>query len=118
MKTGKLKMSARDDLTIVDLRNALDWYRNSTASKHHNEEHARSKIKIQGLLAINEDHSEPLVDDLIGTILSGLDTASKHDLQYARSLLVHRIAKVESEKQSLKHLLSKVDEQLGDSKNE
>ena len=111
-------MSLKDDLTIVELENALDWYRNTTSSKYHNEEHVRSKIQIQGLLAINEDHSEPLIDELIGTVLSGLDTASNRDLQYARSLLVHRIAKIKSEIESLSHRLNQVDEKLGDSKNE
>jgi hypothetical protein len=47
-----------------------------------------------------------------------LDSATRHDLQYARSLLLHRIAKVEYEKQSLAHMLNQVDEKLGDSKNE
>ena len=111
-------MSVRGDLSIFNLTNALDWYQNLASSKSYDGERSLTKKRIQGLLAINENHSEPIIDDLIGTVLSELDSATRHDLQYARSLLLHRIAKVEYEKQSLAHMLNQVDEKLGNSKNE
>jgi len=105
------------DLTLLDLRNILKWHELISEKKDFSEEHhVRTKIKIQGFIIAMEDSSEPLVDDLVGTILSGLDSASYTELQYARSLLATRIARISQGVQSLSTLMDTVDKKLEKSK--
>lgn len=105
------------DLTLLDLRNILEWYELISDKKYSSEEqHIRTKIKIQGFIVAMEDSSEPLADNLIGTILSGLDSANYADLQYARSLLANRITRINQCIKPLSTLMSTVDKKIGETK--
>jgi hypothetical protein len=105
------------DLTLLDLRNILEWYELISEKEDSSEEqYVRTKIKIQGFIIAMEDSSEPLVDDLVGTILSGLDSASYTELQYARSLLATRITRISQGVKSLSTLMESVDKKLEKSK--
>ena len=105
------------DLTLLDLRNILKWHELISEKKDSSEEqHVRTKIKIQGFIVAMEDSSEPLVDDLVGTILSGLDSASYVELQYARSLIATRNERISQGVKSLSALMEIVDKKLESSK--
>jgi hypothetical protein len=105
------------DLTLLDLRNILEWYELISNKKYSSEEqHVRTKIKIQGFIVAMEDSSEPLADNLIKTILSGLDSANYTDLQYPRSLLANRIIRINEYLKSLSTLMNTVDEKIGETK--
>ena len=105
------------DLTLLDLRNILEWYELISEKEDSSEEqYVRTKIKIQGFIIAMEDSSEPLVDALVGTILSGLDSASYTELQYARSLLATRITRISQGVKSLSTLMESVDKKLEKSK--
>ena len=52
-----------NDLTILDLRNILKWY--ETAKDKDTDEQFRTYLKIEGMLASNEDLCEPIIQDLI-----------------------------------------------------
>ena len=102
------------DLTILDLRNILEWHelisdKNITSE----EQYLRTKVKVQGYLVSMEDSFEPLSTDLIGTVLSGLESAKYSDLQYARSLIANRIARINEDIKSLSTLKDTVDKRIG-----
>ena len=70
------------DLTILDLRNILEWHELiSDKNISSEEQYLRTKVKVQGYLVSMEDSFEPLATDLIGTVLSGLESAKYSDLQ-------------------------------------
>ncbi len=105
------------DLTLLDLRNILKWNELISEKKDFSEEqHVRTKIKIQGFIIAMEDSSEPLVDDLVGTILSVLDSAIYVELKYARSLLATRNERISQGVKSLSALMKIVDKKLESSK--
>ena len=60
-----------------------------------------------------EDSFEPLAADLIGTVLSGLESAKYSDLQYARSLIANRIARIYEDIKLLSTLKDTVDKRIG-----
>ena len=53
-----------DDFTLLDMINVLKWYELIPNEIKVLEQHARTKIKFQGLLAIHEDSSEILIANL------------------------------------------------------
>ena len=58
------KMSS-DDFTMLDVMNVLKWYELIPNEVKSLEQHARTKIKFQGYLAIHEDSSEILIANLV-----------------------------------------------------
>ena len=105
------------DLTILDLRNILEWYELIPDKNISSEEqYLRTKVKVQGYLVSMEDSSEPLASDLIGTIVSGLESSKYSDLQYARSLLENRLTRINEDIKSLSALKDTVDKRIGETK--
>ena len=105
------------DLTILDLRNILEWYELIPDKNISSEEqYLRTKVKVHGYLVSMEDSSEPLASDLIGTIVSGLESSKYSDLQYARSLLENRLTRINEDIKSLSALKDTVDKRIGETK--
>ena len=107
-----------DNCTLCDLMNILEWYELSPKDIQTSEQHKRTKLKIQGLRAIHEDSSEVLIANLAEDIELKYGNANFLDLQTSRSLLVNRTTRTNEEIKVLAELIQKVDEKLGDSKNE
>ena len=101
-----------NQLTILDLRNILKWH--ETAKGKDTDEQFRSYLKIEGLLAIHEDLCEPMVHDLIGTVMSGLHKANHNEIQYAKSLLKTRMARLDEELKIISITMNAVKEKIGD----
>jgi len=101
-----------DNCTMCDLMNILKW--NELAPNHiqTSEQHKRTKIKIQGLLAIHEDSSEILVANLAEDIQLKFGNADIQYLQKSRSLLVNRTTRTNEEIKVLTQLIQKVDEKM------
>jgi len=106
------------DLTMLDLRNILEWYEliSDKNLPYSGEQYLRTKVKVHGYLVSMEDSSEPLASDLIGTIVSGLESAKYSDLQYARSLLENRLTRINEDIKSLSALKDTVDKRIGETK--
>ena len=105
-----------DDFTLLDMINVLKWYELIPNEIKVLEQHARTKIKFQGLLAIHEDSSEILVANLAEDIQLKFGNASFQYLQKARSLLVNRTARTNEEIKVLSQLIQKVDEKMEEAK--
>jgi len=101
-----------NQLTILDFRNILKWY--ETAKNKDDDEQFRSYLKIEGLLAINEDLCEPIIHDLIGTVMNGLHKANHNEMQYATSLLKTRMARLDEELKIISITINAVKEKIGD----
>ena len=101
-----------DNCTLCDLTNILKW--NELAPNHiqTSEQHKRTKIKIQGLLAIHEDSSEVLIANLAEDIELKYGNATLSDLQKARSLMVNRTTRTNEEIKVLAQLIQKVDQKM------
>ena len=105
-------MSFGDDLTFLDMMNVLKWYELIPKEIKILEQHARTKIKFQGLLALHEDSSEVLIANLAEDIELKYGNATFPDLQKARSLLVNRTTRTNEEIKVLAELIQKVDERM------
>ena len=99
-----------NQLTILDFRNILKWY--ETAKGKDTDEQFRSYLKIEGLLAIHEDLCEPTIQDLIGVIMSGLHKANHNEIQYAKSLLKTRQARLDEELKIISITMNAVKEKM------
>ena len=105
-----------DNCTLCDLMNILKWYELAPKDIQTSEQHARTKIKFQGLLAIHEDSSEILMANLVEEIQLKYGNATFPDLQTARSLLVNRTTRTNEEIKVLSELIQKVDEKMEERK--
>ena len=104
------------DFTFLDMMNVLKWYELIPNEVKILEQHARTKMKFQGLLAIHEDSSEILMANLVEEIQLKYGNATFPDLQKARSLLVNRTTRTIEEIKVLSELIQKVDEKMEESK--
>ena len=105
-------MSFGDDLTFLDMMNVLKWYELIPNKIKILEQHTRTKIKFQGLLALHEDSSEVLIANLAEDIELKYGNATFPDLQTARSLLVNRSTRTSEEIKVVSKLIQKVDEKM------
>jgi hypothetical protein len=94
------------------LSNILKWFELSPKNIQTSEQHKRTKIKIQGLLAIHEDSSEVLIANLAEDIELKYGNATLSDLQKARSLMVNRTTRTNEEIKVLAQLIQKVDQKM------
>jgi hypothetical protein len=101
-----------DDFTLLDMINVLKWYELIPNEIKVLEQHARTKMKFQGLLAIHEDSSEILVANLAEDIQLKFGNADIQYLQKARSLLVNRTTRTNEEIKVLAQLIQKVDQKM------
>jgi hypothetical protein len=106
-------MSFGDDLTFLDMMNVLKWYELIPKEIKILEQHARTKIKFQGLLALHEDSSEILMANLVESVSSKFSLASNTELQSSRSLLANRIARIDQEVKVMHNLIEKIDKKMG-----
>ena len=106
-------MSFGDDLTFLDMMNVLKWYELIPKEIKILEQHVRTKIKFQGLLAIHEDSSEILIANLVESVSSKFSLASNTELQSSRSLLANRIARIDQEVKVMHNLIEKIDKKMG-----
>ena len=105
-----------NQLTLLDFRNALECYELAPKDIQTSEQHARTKIKFQGLLAIHEDSSEILMANLVEEIQLKYGNANFSELQTARSLLANRTTRTNEELKVLSELIQKVDEKMEERK--
>ena len=101
-----------NDLTILDLQNILKWY--ETAKDKDTDEQFRTYLKMEGMLAIHEDLCEPIIQDLIGVVMNGLHKANHNEIQYAKSLLKTRQARLSEELKVISITMNAVNEKIGD----
>ena len=106
-------MSFGDDLTFLDMMNVLKWYELIPKEIKILEQHVRTKIKFQGLLALHEDSSEILMANLVESVSSKFSLASNTELQSSRSLLANRIARIDQEVKVMHNLIEKIDKKMG-----
>ena len=106
-------MSFGDDLTFLDIMNVLNWYELIPKEIKILEQHVRTKIKFQGLLAIHEDSAEILIANLVESVSSKFSLASSTELQSSRSLLANRIARIDQEVKVMHNLIEKIDKKMG-----
>ena len=106
-------MSFGDDLTFLDMMNVLKWYELIPKEIKILEQHVRTKIKFQGLLALHEDSSEILMANLVESVSSKFSLASSTELQSSRSLLANRIARIDQEVKVMHNLIEKIDKKMG-----
>jgi hypothetical protein len=83
------------ELTLLDFKNILEWYDLLSGKDKKYEQYGRSQEKIKGLFNIHEDRSEPLMDNLIATVLSDLELHTSEELKSASSLLQNRKYRLE-----------------------
>ena len=102
-----------NQLTLLDFRNILECYELAPKDIQTSEQHARTKIKFQGLLAIHEDSSEILMANLVESVSSKFSLASSTELQSSRSLLANRIARIDQEVKVMHNLIEKIDKKMG-----
>ena len=105
-------MSFGDDLTFLDMMNVLKWYELIPNKIKILEQHTRTKIKFQGLLALHEDSSEILMANLVESVSSKFSLASNTELQSSRSLLANRIARIDQEVKVMHNLIEMIDKKI------
>ena len=103
-----------DDFTLLDLSNVLSWFELIPNEVKILEQHARTKIKFQGLLAIHEDSSEILIANLVESASSKFSLASSTELQTSRSLLANRIVRTDQEVKVMHNLIEMIDNKMRD----
>ena len=101
-----------DSCTLCDLSNILKWYELAPKDVQIDEQHKRTKLKIEGLRAIHEDSSEVLVANLAEEVESKYNDCSYSDLQKARSLMVNRSARISEEVKVYSELIQKVNDKM------
>jgi len=100
------------DLTLLDLMNVLAWSELIPNEVKILEQHARTKIKFQGLVAIHEDLSERLIANLVEDASSKFSLASSTELQTSRSLLANRIVRTDQEVKVMYNLIEMIDNKI------
>ena len=101
-----------DDFTMLDMINVLKWYELIPNKIKILEQHARTKIKFQGLLAIHEDSSELLIANLVEYTSSKFSLSSNIELKSSRSLLANRIIRTNQEIKVMHNLIGMIDNKL------
>ena len=107
-----------EDFTLLDMMNILKWYELIPNEIKVLEQHARTKIKFQGLLAIHEDSSEILIANLVESASSKFSLSSNVELQSSRSLLANRITRTDQEIKVMNNLIEMIDKKLENSNND
>ena len=100
------------DLTLLDLMNVLAWSELIPNEVKILEQHSRTKIKFQGLVAIHEDLSERLIANLVEDASSKFSLASSTELQTSRSLLANRIVRTDQEVKVMHNLIEMIDKKI------
>ena len=100
------------DLTLLDLMNVLAWSELIPNEVKILEQHARTKIKFQGLVAVHEDLSERLIANLVEDASSKFSLASSTELQTSRSLLANRIVRTDQEVKVMYNLIEMIDNKI------
>jgi len=106
------------DFTFLDMMNVLKWYELIPNEVKILEQHVRTKIKFQGLLAIHEDSSEILMANLVESVSSKFSLASSTELQSSRSLLANRIVRIDQEVKVMHNLIEMIDNKMGEGKQQ
>ena len=78
------------------------------------EQHVRTNIKFQGLVAVHEDLSERLIANLVEDASSKFSLASSTELQTSRSLLANRIVRTDQEVKVMHNLIEMIDKKMRD----
>ena len=97
-------MRTSGDLTMLDLSNILKWFEKIPKNDENFERYARTYQKIQGLIAIDEDRSEPLIENLLEETFFALDYSDAESIQKAKHLL-------ETRHNRLEHLIAEINSQ-------
>lgn len=92
------------DLTILDLSNILKWFEKIPRDDEYFERYARTYQKITGLIAIDEDRSEPLLENLLEETFFALDHSDAESIKNAKHLL-------ETRHNRLEHLIAEINSQ-------
>ena len=103
-----------DDFTLLDLMNVISWSELIPNEIIILEQHARTKIKFQGLVAVHEDLSERLIANLVEDASSKFSLASSTELQTSRSLLANRIVRTDQEVKVMHNLIEMIDKKMRD----
>jgi len=106
-------MSSKD-FTLLDLSNVLSWYQLIPNEIKILEQHVRTNIKFQGLVAVHEDLSERLIANLVEDASSKFSLASSAELQTSRSLLANRIVRTDQEVKVMHNLIEMIDKKMRD----
>jgi hypothetical protein len=102
-----------DDFTLLDMSNVLSWYQLIPNEIKILEQHVRTNIKFQGLVAVHEDLSERLIANLVEDASSKFSLASSTELQTSRSLLANRIVRTDQEVKVMHNLIEMIDKKMG-----
>ena len=101
-----------EDFTLFDMMNVLKWYELIPNEVKILEQHVRTKIKFQGLIAVHEDLSERLIANLVEDASSKFSLASSTELQTSRSLLANRIVRTDQEIIVMHNLIEMIDKKM------
>ena len=104
-------MSSKD-FTLLDLMNVVTWSELIPNEVKILEQHVRTKIKFQGLVAVHEDLSERLIANLVEDASSKFSLASSTELQTSRSLLANRIVRTDQEVKVMHNLIEMIDKKM------
>ena len=107
-----------EDFTLLDLMNALAWFELIPNEVKILEQHVRTNIKFQGLVAVHEDLSERLIANLVEDASSKFSLASSAELQTSRSLLANRIVRTDQEVKVMYNLIEMIDKKIENKNNE
>ena len=103
-----------EDFTLFDMMNVLKWYELIPNEIKILDQHVRTKIKFQGVVAVHEDLSERLIANLVESVSSKFSLASFTELQTSRSLLANRIVRTDQEVKVMHNLIEMIDEKMRD----
>ena len=103
-----------EDFTLLDLSHVLSWYQLIPNEIKILEQHVRTNIKFQGLVAVHEDLSERLIANLVEDASSKFSLASSTELQTSRSLLANRIVRTDQEVKVMHNLIEMIDKKMRD----
>ena len=103
-----------EDFTLFDMMNVLKWYELIPNEIKILDQHVRTKIKFQGVVAVHEDLSERLIANLVESVSSKFSLASSTELQTSRSLLANRIVRTDQEVKVMHNLIEMIDEKMRD----
>jgi predicted component of type VI protein secretion system len=103
-----------EDFTLFDMMNVLKWYELIPNEIKILDQHVRTKIKFQGVVAVHEDLSERLIANLVESVSSKFSLASSTELQTSRSLLANRIVRTDQEVKVMHNLIEMIDKKMRD----
>ena len=103
-----------EDFTLFDMMNVLKWYELIPNEIKILDQHVRTKIKFQGVVAVHEDLSERLIANLVESVSSKFSLASSTELQPSRSLLANRIVRTDQEVKVMHNLIEMIDKKMRD----